>query len=59
MATVRVTLAMPHDGKAADTTVEMDRAVGLDLVHTGRARLAEETKATPTPKTSAAKAEGN
>lgn len=41
MDTVHVTLAMPYDGKAADETIEVDRNVGLDLVHTGRARLDE------------------
>lgn len=38
---MRVTLAAPFDGHAADSTVEVADPVGRRLLDTGRARLAQ------------------
>lgn len=50
---MRVTLATPHDGHQADETITVSRAVGLDLIHTGRARAAEAPKSRPASKPAA------
>lgn len=56
--TLKVTLALPYGDYQADDTVELDANVARELVHTGRARMAEtKAKATPAPTTSAQKAQ--
>lgn len=41
---MKVTLAVAHDGKKPDTTVELPDAVAKTLISQGRARVAEESK---------------
>lgn len=48
---MKVTLAYPYDGHQPDETVEVEDAVGLQLISDGHARHAAPEKSAPTTTT--------